>query len=29
MEDNLVVQSNDLVVASYTMTTREKELLLA
>ena len=29
MENNLVVQSNDLVLATYTMTTKEKELLLA
>lgn len=29
MKDNLVVKSNDLVIATYTMTTKEKELLLA
>lgn len=29
MKNNLVVQSNDLVLATYTMTTKEKELLLA
>ncbi|MGP5062528.1 replication initiation protein [Psychrobacter celer] len=29
MENNLVVQSNDLVMATYVMTTKEKELLLA
>ena len=29
MENNLIVQSNDLVMAAYTMTTKEKELLLA
>ncbi|MGP4971909.1 replication initiation protein [Psychrobacter aquimaris] len=29
MENNLVVQSNDLILATYTMTTKEKELLLA
>lgn len=29
MENNLVVQSNELVLATYMMTTREKELLLA
>ena len=28
MENNLVVQSNDLVLATYSMTTKEKELLL-
>lgn len=29
MENNLVVQSNDLVIATYIMSTKEKELLLA
>ena len=29
MENNIVAQSNDLVLATYTMTTKEKELLLA
>lgn len=29
MENNLVVQSNDLVVAAYTMTTKEKQLFLS
>lgn len=29
MDNNLVVQSNDLVLATYTMTTKEKSLLLA
>ena len=28
MENNLVVQSNELVLAAYTMTTKEKQLLL-
>lgn len=29
MKDNLVVQSNDLILAAYTMTTKEKQLILA